>query len=169
MRVFSVSVGLVFFVGVAAAQAPPAQPYGSLAQIMRGILFPNANILFDVQSNDPAAPKKAETGGGATATFSNIYTGWQVVENSALALAESATLINLPGRLCDNGRPVPIKQADWQKYSQELVVASRAMYKAAQSRKQDVASDATNDVAAACENCHTTYRDKGAGAPRCTP
>ncbi len=166
MRRFSVLVGLLVLVDVAAAQAPPAQPYGSLAQIMRGILFPNANILFDVQSNDPAAPKKAETGGGATATFSNIYTGWQVVENSALALAESATLITMKGRLCENGRPVPIARADWQKFSQELVVASRAMYKAAQSKNRELASDTTNDVAGACENCHAVYRDQ---PPRCTP
>jgi hypothetical protein len=166
MRRFSVLIGLLFLVDVAAAQAPAPQPYGSLAQIMRGILFPNANILFDVQSNDPAAPKKAETGGGATATFSNIYTGWQTVENSALALAESATLINIPGRLCDNGRPVPLTRPDWQKFSQELVTASRAMYKAAQSKNRELASDTTNDVAAACENCHSVYREKN---PRCVP
>jgi hypothetical protein len=166
MRKFSVLLGLILLVDVAAAQAPAPQPYGSLAQIMRGILFPNANILFDVQSNDPAAPKKAETGGGATATFSNIYTGWQVVENSALALAESATLINIPGRLCDNGRPVPLTRPDWQKFSQELVTASRAMYKAAQSKNRELASDTTNDVAAACENCHSVYREKN---PRCVP
>ncbi len=166
MRKFSVLLGLIFLVDVAAAQAPAPQPYGSLAQIMRGILFPNANILFDVQSNDPAAPKKAETGGGATATFSNIYTGWQTVENSALALAESATLINIPGRLCDNGRPVPLTRPDWQKFSQELVTASRAMYKAAQSKNRELASDTTNDVAAACENCHGVYREKN---PRCVP
>lgn len=166
MRRFSVLIGLLFLVDVAAAQAPAPQPHGSLAQIMRGILFPNANILFDVQSNDPAAPKKAESGSGATATFSNIYTGWQVVENSALALAESATLINIPGRLCDNGRPVPLTRPDWQKFSQELVTASRAMYKAAQSRNRELASDTTNDVAAACENCHSVYREKN---PRCVP
>jgi hypothetical protein len=89
-----------------------------------------------------------------------------VVENSALALAESATLINIPGRLCDNGRPVPLTRPDWQKFSQELVTASRAMYKAAQSKNRELASDTTNDVAAACENCHSVYREKN---PRCVP
>ena len=136
---------------------------------MRGILFPNANILFDVQSNDPAAPKKTEGGSGATATFSNIYTGWQVVENSALALAESATLINIPGRLCENGRPYPSARPDWQKFSQELLTASRAMYKAAQSKNRELASDTTNDVAAACENCHTVYREPTPGASSSDP
>ena len=37
---------------------------------MRGILFPNSNILFDVQSNDPETFGKKEAGGGASSTFS---------------------------------------------------------------------------------------------------
>jgi hypothetical protein len=171
MRALSVSViiAVLFIVGdVAVAQAPTAQPVGSLAQVMRGILFPNSNILFDVQSNDPAAPKKPEAsaGGGASATFANIYTGWQVVENAAIALGEAANLIMIPGRNCENGRPVPLKNPDYVKFTNELRTASRAMLKAAQAKNRELASDTTNDVAAACENCHTVYRDKN---PRCVP
>ena len=33
------------------------------------------------------------------------------------------------------------------------------MYKAAQSKNKELASDTTNDVAGACENCHTVYRE----------
>ena len=33
------------------------QVHGNLAQIMRAIPFPNSNILFDVQDNDPAKKK----------------------------------------------------------------------------------------------------------------
>ncbi len=166
MRTLSVLLALLFFGAVATAQAPAPEPYANLAQLMRGILFPNSNILFDVQSNDPAAPKKVESGSGATSTFANIYTGWPVVENSALAIAEAGNLIMLPGRLCENGRAVPVQRPDWIKYSRELVAAGRAMYKAAQSKNRELASDTTNDVAAACENCHIVYRDKN---PRCVP
>ena len=42
----------------ATASAPSPQPYGSLAEVMRGIPFPNSNIIFDTQTNDPGAPKK---------------------------------------------------------------------------------------------------------------
>lgn len=164
MRTLSLLLALVFFGAVATAQAPAPEPYANLAQLMRGVLFPNSNILFDVQSNDPATPKKVEGGSGATSTFANIYTGWQTVENAALAIAEAGTLIQMPKRLCENGRPVPVQRADWVKYSRELVVAGRAMYKAAQSKNRELASDTTNDVAAACENCHITYRDPN---PRC--
>ena len=29
---------------------------GDLAQVMRGILFPNSNIIFDAQNTDPVTP-----------------------------------------------------------------------------------------------------------------
>jgi hypothetical protein len=142
---------------------------GTLAQVMRGILFPNSNILFDVQSTDPAAPKKeAAAGGGATSTFANIYTGWQVVENAAIAIGEAATLMMVPGRRCENGKPVPLNQADFIGWTNDLKKVSALMLKAAQSKNLEKASDATNEVAGACENCHTKYRDTG-NAPRCTP
>lgn len=53
---------------VQAASPPPAsQPYGTLAQMMRGIPFPNSNIIFDVQAQDPGAPKPPSQKGGAEA------------------------------------------------------------------------------------------------------
>lgn len=149
-----------------AAQATAAKPVGNLAQVMRGIFFPNSNILFDVQSNDPAGFGKKTEGAGATQTFSGIYTGWQVVENAAIALEEGARLLEVRGRLCENGRPVPLDQKDWPGFVADLRKASQAMLKAAQSRNREVASEATNDVAGACENCHSKYRDAN---PRCTP
>jgi hypothetical protein len=148
------------------AAAPAGRPIGNLAQVMRGVLFPNANILFDVQSKDPETFGKKEEGGGASSTFSGIYTGWQVVENAAIALNESARLLEVPGRLCQNGKPVPIAQKDWAPFVADLRKASAAMLKAAQSKNKELAGETTNDVAGACENCHTAYRDAD---PRCTP
>jgi hypothetical protein len=167
MRVITVAVvvGLLFVGDVAVAQAPATvKPVANLAQVMRGILFPNSNILFDVQSSDPETFGKKEAGSGATSSFSGIYTGWQVVENAALALDEATRLITVPGRLCMNGRPVPTGRADWTKFTAELRTAAQKMYKAAQAKNKELASDTTNDVAAACENCHTVYREPN---PRC--
>ena len=42
----------------------------------------------------------------------SMYTGWQQVENAAVALSETANLIMIPGRLCENGLPVPIVGCD---------------------------------------------------------
>ncbi len=148
------------------ARMPAPEPMGSLAQVMRGILFTNSNILFDVQSIDPDNPPPVAAGGGATATFSGIYAGWQVVENAAIALGESANLITIPGRLCENGRPVPLGQANWAVFTAGLRDAANVMLVAARARDREAASAATNDLADACFFCHEVYRD---AEPRCTP
>ena len=158
MRVLSVVFALLFLAAVATAQAPSAQPVGTLAQVMRGILFPNSNLLFDVQSRDPAAPPAAAGDGTITSTFAGIYTGWQVVENASVALAEVRHLITMPGRLCENGRPVPAQEADFVKYAEELGEAGRAALKIAQSKDRDAMIEITNQIAGACENCHVVYR-----------
>ena len=48
-----------------------AKADGTLAQVMRDIYFPNANLNFDVQQNDPGAPKKK--GGGSTGSSTETY------------------------------------------------------------------------------------------------
>ena len=148
------------------AGLPDPEPMGSLAQVMRGILFPNSNILFDVQSIDPANPPPAAAGGGATANFSGIYSGWQMVETAAIAVGESAHLIVLPGRRCENGRDVPLSEPNWAQFTQQLKDAADVALVAARASDQAAASDATNDIAEACYVCHEVYRDL---EPRCTP
>ncbi len=153
--------------GTGTAGVPDPEPMGNLAQVMRGILFPNSNILFDVQSSDPAAPPpEAASGGGATANFAGIYGGWQKVENAAIALGESANLITIAGRRCENGRSVPLSQPNWAQFVQQLKDAADVSLVAARARDQAAASDATNDIAEACYVCHEVYRDV---EPRCTP
>ena len=168
MRFFGTALVLLLAAcaGTGTAGVPDPEPMGNLAQVMRGILFPNSNILFDVQTIDPDDPPPVAAGGGATATFSGIYAGWQVVENAAIALGEAANLITIPGRLCENGRPVPLSQPNWVQFTQQLKDAADVMLVAARARNQEAASDATNDVAEACFVCHEVYRD---AEPRCTP
>jgi cytochrome c556 len=184
MRVSSVAVVSMFLVLAVEAQtaapkktAAPAQnqkkAVGTLAQVMRGVFFPNANLIFDVQANDPGAPsgKNNAPGGGASATFANIYTGWQVVENASLVLAETSDLLLYPGRLCQNGKPVPVSRADWVKYVRGMREAGVAALQVARTKNLEKMIDATNAIADACSNCHEPYRDKGdADSPaRCTP
>jgi hypothetical protein len=163
-----------------AAQAPPkpsagaaARPAGTLAQVMRGIYFPNSNVIFDVQQNDPSTPKKppTEAGRSASETYANTYSGWEAVENAAVALTDGVDLILKPGRSCQNGKPVPLQQADFQKFARDMRAAGLAVLAAARTKNQEKVSDATNTLADACSNCHEVYRDKGpADSPaRCTP
>jgi cytochrome c556 len=158
-------------------QAAPAattltqQPHANLAQMMRAIPFPASNIIFDTQSNDPGAAKPAEKGSTSTATtaYANVYTGWQQVEQSALALSETANLLMIPGRLCQNGKPVPLDREDFRKAVKGLADAGMAAYKAAQSKSQEAMVEVSGTVADACAACHEIYRDKPEGQDRCVP
>ncbi len=158
MRVFSVVVALLAVVGVAQAQAPSGQPTGTLAQVMRGIFFPNSNIIFDVQARDPDAPPESADGDSTTARFSSIYTGWPVVENAAIALAEGANLIAVVGRKCENGRQVPLADPDFVQYAREMEAAGRSVLEVARTKDREAMVEATNTLAGACENCHSVYR-----------
>jgi len=156
-------LGVAVFVlvaGSAGAQtALETPPVGTMAQLMRGIYFPNSNIIFDVQMQDPDAPAETSgTDGTVSSTFSGIYSGWQVVENAALVLAEASSLINKPGRICENGRVVPVQRYDWLKWSKEMTDVSWEIYQAALAKNQEAGSELTNDLAQACDNCHRIYR-----------
>ena len=155
-----------------APAAPAAQPYATLAQVMRGIPFPNSNIIFDTQSLDPAAlkdKKPGDTGAGASAQYNSVYGGWQAVENAALALQETANLITIPGRMCENGKPVPLNDEAFKKAAAGLVEAGKVAYKAAQSKNLDAMLEAGGTVTDACAACHEVYRDKDDNKDRCTP
>lgn len=158
MRVFSVLVTLLVLTAVTTAQAPSPEPVGNLALVMRSILFPNSNILFDTQSRDPDAPPEARDDGTVSGTFSSIYTGWGLVEAASVALAESAQLIMMPGRSCENGLPVPVGNADFQQFARDLVDVGARAYEIAQTKNLEAMVEITNEVAGSCENCHFVYR-----------
>jgi hypothetical protein len=151
----------------AAAPAAGSPPVGTLLQVMRGILFHSSNLIFATQSEDPADPKMPLP--ASFGTFARVYTGWPVVENAAVTLAESADLLLKPGRLCSNGLPVPVDRADYRKFVQGLRVAGQAALKAAQSKNMDNMIEVSGTVSEACENCHSVYRDKPDLKSRCLP
>ena len=155
-----------------AAAAFTPTPHGSLKQVMQAIPFPASNIIFDTQTADPGAVKEPgdTAGAGASAQFSGVYGGWQAVENAAYALQETANLIMIPGRMCENGKPVPNDQADFQKWAANLADAGAAALKAAQSKNLDAMVDVSGTVSDACAMCHEKYRDTpNQPADRCTP
>jgi len=162
-------------VALGPAQAPVFPAYGNLAAVMRAIMFPSSNMIFHVQTNDPGAPPPAkEPGAKSDAGFSwvdwgaGIYTGWDLVDYAAIAIAESAPLMLTPGRRCENGKMVPVDRPDWIKYSLEMAEAGRAAYRASQTRNQELVSESTNQLSDSCLNCHRAFRDiPGGKAARC--
>ena len=154
-----------------AAQGRVYPPLGNMAQLMRGLFFPNSNLIFTVQTHDPAAPAPKRTNSAAQG-FSwvdwgaGIYGGWELVDNAAIALADASPLMLTPGIRCENGRTAPVTDAAWIKYTEEMIAVSRNLYKLSQTRNQEAVSDATGDLADACANCHSAYRDVFAGRGR---
>jgi mono/diheme cytochrome c family protein len=146
---------------------------GNLAQLMRGVTFPNANILFNAQVKDPGKDKPAMPIPFDYVQWgSTVYYGWQAVDQAALALVETAPLFLLPGRRCENGKPVPIDRADWKQYTAALMDVGREAYRAAQTRNVDEVVKVADRLNESCANCHKVYRDGAregntAGASRC--
>src|SRR5262245_36699723 len=156
----------------AAAAAGPQQAHGNLLQVMRGILFINSNVVFSAQTQDPATVKKDTDQTSSVNPLAGMYGGWEAIENSGIAMAEAANLLTIPGRVCSNGKPVPVQNADWQQFVRGLRDAGMATFKAGQSKNMDTVVEVSDTVSTACQNCHDVYREKtpaqGGLAARCT-
>lgn len=148
-------------------QTPQTRVIANLLQLMRGTLFPESNVIFSAQEQNPAKVPPAKDPSAATDPLANTYGQWQAVENSALAIAETANLLIIPGRKCSSGIDVPLKNVDWAKFVDRLRDAALSAYQAAQSKNQDAITDASGTLSEACANCHDKYREKEDLADRC--
>lgn len=143
--------------------APAPQVHGSLNQVMRGILYPNSNIIFDVQDKDPARGVDEADPTSAVHVFNSTYGNWAAVENAAIALGEAANLVALPGRVCENGKPVPLDDPEFQKGLAALREIASTSLKAAQSKNMEAFLDVSDKLSQACATCHDVYRDRIVG------
>ena len=145
------------------------QVQSDLNQLMRGVLYPAANVVFSAQTDNPADVKfvPGKDPSMATDPLTSTFGGWLAVENAALALTESTNLLLIPGRNCANGLPVPMNNPDWPKFVQELRDAGMKAYKAAQSKDQDKMVEAADTLSTACAGCHRKWREKPRLADRC--
>jgi len=162
------------FANTARTSLPP--PEGNLAELMRAIAFPNANILFNLQIKDPGAQPVKKP---ASAPFdyaewgSTVYTGWLAVDQAAIAITETAPLLLTPGRRCQNGKPVPVDATDWKQFVAAMVDAGKLAHQASKARNFEAFGEISEKLNDACANCHKVYRDKGgtegSGTTRCQP
>jgi len=177
----AVVLDLSFLARTAPAQAaskdvePPKAATATIAvqtdlnRLMRGVLYPASNVVFSAQTDNPSDVKFVPGRDPSLATdpLESTFGGWQAVENAALALAESANLLLIPGRNCANGLPVPMNNPDWTKFVQELRDAGIKAYKLAQIKDQDKMAEAADTLSAACAGCHRKWREKPRLADRC--
>src|SRR6185503_13364683 len=148
---------------------PAQQVHADLNQLMRGVLYPAANVVFFAQADDPAEVKliPGHDPSMSTDPLTSTFGGWVAVENAALALAESANLLSIPERRCSNGAPVPTKDPAWAMFVQEVRDASMKAYKAAQAKDQDKMIELSETLSTACAGCHRKWRDRRTPANRC--
>src|SRR5262245_8210402 len=113
-RILLVALGLSLV-----AQTPAPKPAANLNQLMRGVFYPPANVVFFAQSDNPGEVKRppGQDPSMATDPLISTFGGWQAVENAALALTESANLLLVPGRICSNGVTAPVADAEWIKFA----------------------------------------------------
>jgi hypothetical protein len=148
-------VAAVLSAGSLPAQSTPA---ADLNQLMRGLFFPHSNVIFSTQGQNPAEVKRALLPSSASDPLTGIFGGWDAVENSALTLAEGADLLMTPGRVCSNGKEVPVKAADWARLVDQLREASKNAYQLAKSKNMEKMIDASEVLNNACAACHNKYR-----------
>jgi hypothetical protein len=175
MRKTGLALCIMLAVGVLAlvAQAPTTgagqRVHANLNQLMRGALYPAANVVFSAQIENPAdvKPIPGQDPSMATDPLTSTFGGWLAVENAALTLAESANLLSIPGRTCSSGVPVPITDPAWGAFVQQLRDASMQAYRAAQAKDQEKMIENSETLSAACAGCHRKWRDRKTPENRC--
>ena len=119
--------------GQAAARAAAMQPASTMSELMVKIIYPASDAIFYITTREPKT--EAE---------------WVELQGKALAVAESANLLMMPGRARDQDR--------WMQDAKLMLDAGRAAFRAAKAK--DVAAlDALNDqLYTSCTSCHQHYR-----------
>ncbi len=149
--------------------AAAQEVHANLNQLMRGVLYPAANVVFFPQFENPGEvkPDAGKDPSMATDPLTSTFGGWQAIENAALALTESANLLLIPWRVCSNGAPAPITDPSWTTFVQEVRDAGMKAYAAAQAKDREKMVDLSETVSAACAHCHRKWRDRRTPANRC--
>jgi len=126
-----------------ADEAPPATPVASIAQIMNGIVQPNAAALYgavatyvSVEGVKEVAPQNDEE--------------WAALASNAAALVESGNLLLLGNRLLDEG--------DWVKMTRAFMDASQMALEAAEDQSTEAILDAGSALNETCDTCHARYQ-----------
>jgi len=163
------ALGVLALVAQAPANGAGQQVHANLNQLMRGALYPAANVVFSAQIENPAdvKPIPGQDPSMATDPLTSTFGGWLAVENAALTLAESANLLSIPGRTCSSGVPVPITDPAWGAFVQQLRDASTQAYRAAQAKDQEKMIENSETLSAACAGCHRKWRDRKTPENRC--
>jgi hypothetical protein len=146
------------------------QVHADMNQLMRGVLYPAANVVFSAQNDNPAEIKSApdHDPNMSTDPLTSSFGGWTAVENAALALAESANLLTIEGRRCSTGVMAPTTDPVWVGFVRDLRAAGMKAHAAAKAKDQAQMIAVADVLNASCAGCHRRFRDRRARGGRCT-
>jgi hypothetical protein len=126
-------IGALLLAAVVGAQTITPQPASSMSELMVKIIYPASDAIFYITTRAPKT--EAE---------------WGDLQGKALAVAESANLLMMPGRARDQDR--------WMQDAKLMLDAGRAAFRAAKA-KDIPALEALNDqLYTSCTSCHSHYR-----------
>jgi hypothetical protein len=135
--------GLAFFVlGARNAWQPAADaPVASVTQIMRGMVVPAANGVYNAVATTVTAQ-------GTQEVFPRNDREWQGVGASAVTLVEAANLLKLDGRARDRG--------DWMRMSDAMSKAAMLAYRATERKDVEALLAAGEVLNNSCDSCLRT-------------
>lgn len=156
-----------------AAQPPAVEalPIGTVKDVMKGIVDPNAMAIWDAVGAETTAT------GGVEEKAPKTDAEWAVVEHNALTLAEAANLLLTPGRPMSRPEeansksqpdapeltPTQIEKkiadnrAEWVKHAKDLQATAVKAMAAAKAHDKDGLLDVGEAIDSACESCHVVY------------
>jgi hypothetical protein len=150
VALFVSGIGFIVSSARAARQVPAVDPaaisltpVASVKQIMKGIVGPAANVVFNAVSTTVSSK-------GTEEKAPQTEEEWEAVGNSAAALIESGNLMLIGSRVVDRG--------DWVKQSQALMEAGRVALKAIQNKSADQLLASGEAVNMSSDTCHLKYQ-----------
>ena len=134
----SVLAGAVLTAGCASEPSgPPLEPVADVAQLMRNILDPAADAVWD------------SSGTIITAEEPETDEDWAVVINGAMTIAEGANLLMIGDRARD--------QEGWMQLSLGMSEAAMLVHEAAEARDAQRVFDLGETLYRSCDRCHNLY------------
>ena len=126
-------IGVLLLASAVGAQSAAMQPASTMSELMVKIIYPASDAIFYITTREPKTQVE-----------------WEELQGKALAVAESANLLMMPGRARDQDR--------WMDDAKLMLDAGRAAFRAAKA-KDMAALDALNDqLYTSCTSCHQHYR-----------
>ncbi len=123
-------------------QPPPFKPVADVKQLMKAIVEPSADVVWD-------SVETIFTKDGMDERQPRTEAEWTNVRNHAMMLSESGNLLMMSPRAKDGDQ--------WMKRAQELVEAAATALHAAEAKDVDQLYKVGGEIDEVCERCHKKY------------